>query len=209
MQFSALLGRQLAEPRGVTGRLLGMAMDFANRAPSDLGLALLSPSPGMRVLDAGCGAGAVLRRLVNDYRCHAVGIDRSPAMIAAATRRLRRGVKAGKASIMLGSIGALPFDAQDFDGALALNVLYFADWEGSMVADLRRVLRPGGALVAYVTHRETMRGWAFTRHGTHRLFDRSELLRALADGGFAEADIAIHALNIARNVKGLLAIARA
>ena len=40
---------------------------------------------------------------------------------------------------------------------------------------------PGGRLVAYVTHRETMEHWAFARAGLHRLFDAAGLAAALLD----------------------------
>ena len=78
---------------------------------------------------------------------------------------------------------------------------------GRMIANLRRVLRPGGRLVAYVTHRETMEHWPFTRAGLHRLYNESELTAALIAGGFALPGISVHPIRVTRKVRGLLAYA--
>jgi hypothetical protein len=76
-----------------------------------------------------------------------------------------------------------------------------------MVSELRRALRPGGRLVAYVTHRASMENWSFVYHGHHRLFDADELGEVLVQGGFAEARIKVHEHSITSSVRGLIAIA--
>ena len=76
------------------------------------------------------------------------------------------------------------------------------------VASRRLTVRPGGRLVAYVTHRATMERWRFVHSGFHRLFDRDELEQMLVDGGFARADVTIHEERVAGFARGLFAIAR-
>ena len=59
------------------------------RFVSDLGMPvveLLSPQPGERILDLGCGDGALTARLVA-LGCDVVGVDSSPEMVAAARAR--------------------------------------------------------------------------------------------------------------------------
>ena len=77
----------------------------------------------------------------------------------------------------------MPLADESFDAALALNVLYFCDGEGSMLAHLARILVPGGRLVAYVTHRDTMANWPFARAGIHRLFDGKALFELFEAAG--------------------------
>lgn len=178
-------------------------MDFTNRRPTRLAVDLLAPADGEHVLDAGCGTGAGMTELLRHARCHLFGVDRSRTMLAAARRRLGRQVVLCEAGIE-----DLPFPAGAFDAVLALNVLYFCDAEGKLVAGLHRMLRPGGRLVAYVTHRETMLRWRFARKGLHRLFDETALAEALAVGGFARDAICVHPIAVTRSVKGLLASAR-
>jgi len=199
--LSGRFAAQLAHPRGLGGRLLGQAMDIANARPRRFAVAALAPKPGERVLDAGCGTGAALAMLRTAADCRLYGIDRSDAMVTAARRRLGSGATLASESIEdLARQSWRPFDA-----VLALNVLYFADPQGAMVAALREALRQGGRLVAYVTHRHTMERWRFARAGLHRLYDVGELQDALVEGGFARASISIKDLAVAPGIRGLVA----
>ena len=202
MGLARRFAEQLAHPQGAGGRLLGSAMDIANRKPTRLAVDLLDPHDGERILDAGCGTGAALSEVLRRARCTATGIDPSDTMLASARRRLGSGVE-----LMRGRLQELPLPGETFDAALLLNVLYFCDSEGRMGANLRRVLKPGGRLVAYVTHRDTMKAWPFAHEGLHRLFDAKELTDALAHGGFARKRICVHEMAITRSVRGLLAYA--
>lgn len=208
MGFARMLGEQLAHPNGLVGRALGAVMDVVNRQPTRLALDLLCPLPGERILDVGCGTGQAMQ-LLGLSRCQVTGIDPSQTMLRAAHRRIARQCGGIDTRLVHGVMGALPFTAGSFDAALALNVLYFCDSEGAMLADLKRCLRPGGRLVVYVTHRATMRNWAFVRHGTHRLFDEQQLAATIATGGFDPGSIAVHRVNVTRTVIGLLAVAAA
>jgi SAM-dependent methyltransferase len=112
-----------------------------------ISLALLSPAlaerPGSaRILDAGCGTGHNLRHLSRFGR--AVGVDLSDD----ALRFCRvRGAAAAKASLL-----ELPFPDATFDCVTSFDVLYHrwvAD-DHAAVAELARVLRPGGLLLVRV-----------------------------------------------------------
>lgn len=203
MDLSRALAEQLARPSGRAGRWLGGAMDLANRRPTQLALDLLAPRDGERILDAGCGTGAAMAEVLRRADCRMTGVDRSESMLVAARRRL-----GWRARLHCAGIEDLPIPDGGFDAVLALNVLYFADPEGRMLASLARLLRPGGRLVAYVTHRDTMQGWRFARRGLHRLYDEAGLVDAIAVGGFAREHISVHAEPVTRSVKGLLALAR-
>jgi len=198
------LAGQLAHPRGFAGRLLGAAMDLANQAPTRWALDTLAPRDGERILEAGCGTGAALAGLRTMADVSLCGIDPSADMIAVARRRLGDG-----AELTVADTATMPYLPGSFDAALALNVLYFCDPESRMIADLRRVLKPGGRLVCYVTARSTMQSWPFVRAGLHRLFDAEGLEAALVRGGFEPAGIAVHSRPVARGVMGLLAVAQA
>ncbi|MFN2471335.1 MAG: class I SAM-dependent methyltransferase [Gaiellaceae bacterium] len=107
-------------------------------------LAVLEACP-RRVLDAGAGDGEfaewVARRLTSDV----VAVDQSAWM---AGRAEERGLPARVAEI-----GALPCEDAEFDVVVANWVLYFlADLDAGL-ADLARVLRPGGRLVALTNSR--------------------------------------------------------
>jgi ubiquinone/menaquinone biosynthesis C-methylase UbiE len=203
LTFHRRLAEQLARPNGQAGRLLGAAMDLANRKPLRLALDLLAPAAGERILDAGCGTGAAMAAMLDRAPCRPVGLDTSATMLRAANRRL-----GGRAHLECAPIESMPFAAQSFDAVLALNVLYFEDAQGSLLSALYRVLKPGGRLVAYVTDADTMADWPFTRAGLHRLFDAASLKQALLRAGFMPDATDVRRIQIYQRVIGLIAHAR-
>ena len=215
MPLMRAVGRQLSYPEGHAGRAIGAVMDLVNRLPVSLALDLLAAAPGERVIDVGCGTGAASQRLLQRVPCAVACVDRSPTMLRRARQRQyltgslhRPGDHDSTVTFHLAALGELPFSPASFDAALALNVLYFCDAAGAMLADLKRVLCPGGRLVCYVTHRDTMARWPFVSPGTHRLFDAQDLVQALIAGGFGPDRIMVRECTINRQVRGLLALAK-
>lgn len=94
-----------------------------------------------RLLDAGCGPAPYLRRLRTDGELPAatVALDLSPGMLAEVDLPVAR---------VAGDHGRLPFVAGGFDCILATHTLYHAADLAGAVAELARVLRPGGVLLA-------------------------------------------------------------
>lgn len=203
MGFAAGLARQLAHPAGRTGRWLGNAMDIANRRPLRMAIDRLAITAGEDVLDAGCGTGAAMATLRRAHPASLTGVDQSDTMLAMARRSL-----GGDARLIPGDLAALPVEDGTIDAALALNTLYFDNDRHDFASELHRVLRPGGRVVAYVTHRSTMAKWSFTRAGLHRLYDAGTLRAAFVAGGFAADAIDVQEVAVTRAVRGLICLAR-
>ena len=111
-------------------------------------LSLLPDVAGKRVLDAGCGPGVYSEWLV-DREAEVVAIDVSPRMVELAERRLK-----GRVEVRVADLGQpLTFLGDgSFDVVLSPLVLeYVEDWRAT-ASEFHRVLRPGGVLVASVTH---------------------------------------------------------
>ncbi len=110
-------------------------------------LALAGDVDGRRVLDAGCGSG-LLASALRANGAQVTGFDGSPAMVELARNRLGAGVDIQVADLA----EPLPFDDAEFDDVVASLVLhYLADWDAPL-AEMRRVLRPGGRLLLSVNH---------------------------------------------------------
>jgi ubiquinone/menaquinone biosynthesis C-methylase UbiE len=202
MAFAEAFAGQLASPHGAAGRLVGYAMDRANRKPTRLALDLLAPRDGEHILDVGCGTGQALLDLSTRARTHLIGIDPSPLMARTAQDRLGE-----RARIECASLETMEFADASFDAALLLNVLYFCKPHENALARLHRTLKPGGRAAAYVTHRDSMQGWSFTKAGLHRLYDEQQLFTLFADAGFAPASISVQAQPVTHGVTGLLVVA--
>ena len=106
----------------------------------------LKPSPGLRWIDVGCGNGAFSELLVE--RCapaEVQGIDPSQGQIDFARKR----PAARLAKFGIGNAMALPFPDQAFDAATMALVIFFVPDPAKGVAEMARVVRPGGTVAAY------------------------------------------------------------
>jgi len=98
-----------------------------------------------RVLDVGCGPGALTGELVRRFGADAVAaVDPSPGFVEAAGRR-NPGVDVRRAEAE-----SLPFDDGSFDAALAQLVVHFMTDPAAGIAEMRRVARGGGIVTACV-----------------------------------------------------------
>ncbi|HKW16350.1 MAG TPA: methyltransferase domain-containing protein [Terriglobales bacterium] len=112
------------------------------RFVSDLGapvLELLNPQPGERILDLGCGDGALTSKIA-DSGARVVGVDGSPDMVSAA---LKNGIEA-----RLLDAYQLNFEVE-FDAVFSNAALHWMKRDPDAVIDgVHRALRPGGRFVA-------------------------------------------------------------
>jgi SAM-dependent methyltransferase len=125
--------------------------DLLDRLNAPIGEAVVAradPGPGRRALDVGCGAGAttldMARRLGPDGGC--VGVDVSGPLLDLARERAR-GETSGHAEFVQADAQDHAFAPGAFDVILSrFGVMFFTDPDAAF-ANLRRALKPGGALV--------------------------------------------------------------
>jgi SAM-dependent methyltransferase len=202
------VGEQLRSPSGHYGRLIGRLMALINSGPNRLAIAAAGVQPDDTVLELGFGPGRGIAGLAQRaIHGRVLGIDRSQEMLDVATRANHRAIKDGRVQLRLGRFDALPYADASISRLLAVNVAYFFGPDGKEVAEMHRVLRPGGLAVVYVTDRATMRNWKFSGPDTHRLYDADELSSLLRQGGFGHHDIFIEKVRLPFGVQGLVAAA--
>ena len=128
-------------PAGVYDRFIG-------RYGSSLGDELLQAvgvAPGMRVLDVGCGSGALAGRAAR-----IVGAENVAAVDPSETFAEGARARVPGADVRVGSAESLPFDDGEFDAVLAQLVVNFMSDAPRGVAEMTRVAKPGGVVAACV-----------------------------------------------------------
>ena len=124
----------------------GAAAAMRRQALVPLKAALLG-RPGARLLDVGCGTGRFLREVKANYpRLEATGLDLSPYYLAVAQRDLRSW---SRVQLVLGAAEAIPFADSQFDAVTCVYLFHELPpgVRRAVVAEIRRVLKPGGMLV--------------------------------------------------------------
>lgn len=140
-----------------------------------------------RILELGCGHGALLYALSRADYHNVRGVDGSPQQVEAAQRLGIRGVEQGD---VMATLAAAP--SASFDVVVAFDVIehFTKDELIPLVDEVRRVLKPGGRWIIHAPNAESpfsarMRYWDFT----HELaFTRVSLAQLLCSSGFERVE---------------------
>jgi demethylmenaquinone methyltransferase / 2-methoxy-6-polyprenyl-1,4-benzoquinol methylase len=126
---------------------VGAIMSFGQDPRWRAGMvAAVDPRPGQRVLDVATGTGLVAFALA-ERGCRVVGLDQSEQMLAGARQKLAgRAELSGRVSFVLGQAEQLPFGDGEFDALTFTYLLRYVDDVAATMAELARVVRPGGRI---------------------------------------------------------------
>lgn len=145
--------------------------------------------PDDELLDVACGSGAFLAQKASHVR-KVAGVDLSAIQIDLARRNLRERIAAGTAEIVHGNAQTLPWPAESFTVVTCMASFEAFDDPAGVLAEMCRVLRPGGRLVVNFgqrvkpstqTHQTALGLWVWAE---------ADVPRLLAEAGFCEVTIA-------------------
>lgn len=155
--------------------------------PRQIAFEAVAEARPTRVLEVGGGPGELAARIGDELGCEVVMVDISPRMVELARERA--------VAAEVGDVRHLPFPDETFDCAVAAWMLFHLSDIDAGLAELARVLRPGGALVAATNSIDHMKelneiaglaAWArpFTRENGAALISRhfARVERRDADG---------------------------
>ncbi|MFQ5563274.1 MAG: class I SAM-dependent methyltransferase [Parvularculaceae bacterium] len=170
---------------------------FYVEATTSATIARLSPPPTGRVLDVGCGTGALLQKLARKFpQARLAGVDPAPEMLAVARRRV-----SPETELREGWAEDLPFAEGAFDVIVSCSMFHYSRQPIAALVEMTRVLRPGGKLVItdwcgdYLACRvcDWWLGLVSPAHFT--VYRERECLRLLKEAGHPQAHIERYKIN--------------
>jgi ubiquinone/menaquinone biosynthesis C-methylase UbiE len=141
---------------------------------------------GGTVLEVGCGRGAGVEVILEQFEAaHVCGIDLDPCQIERARKRLQSKYT-GRFTLMEGDAERLPFEDAAFSAVFDFGILHHVPKWQKAVAEVRRVLKPGGTFFFEEVTRAALDRWIyrnFLEHPTENRFSETEFLAAVASQG--------------------------
>lgn len=182
--FIQSVAQQLRKPEGDMGKEIGERMNQGNCLMNKNTIQLLTPAAGDHILEIGMGNGFFIKDIVSiDMSIRYTGCDYSELMVTEAMERNREFIEKGQVRIVHGQADALPFPDAVFNKVFTINTIYF--WEDPLkeLAEIHRVLQPGGSLIIAIRPASTMQHIPFTQYG-FTLYEKENIFDLLVQSGF-------------------------
>ena len=168
---------QAGNPSGLVGRLFGWVMNVFNRADNRWAVELLQLQSTDKLLEVGFGTGQAIEFAASKITHGLIaGIDHSETMLEIATKRNAIAIAEQRVQLQRGEVEALPYPDHLFDKACSINCIYFWEPPQRGLAELHRVLKPGGLLAIVARHKQL---------DTHQLYTPEVISTLMEEAGFS------------------------
>lgn len=183
------MAAQLRCPSGVQAVEAAQKMNEIHGMLNRKCIELMQIRPGDRILETGPGNGAFVSEIVGNLKnVFYTGIDWSNDMVQQARSLHADLIESGRVRFLLGDSESLPFEAQHFDKALTVHTIYFWDDPARHLAELARVLKPGGLLCMAFADRTFTEKMPFAQFG-FKLYHAQDVTALLEESGFLVHDV--------------------
>ena len=190
------------KPVGFGGKIMVAMMNSGHGAMADWGFEHITIAEDACTLDAGCGGGANIKKLLEKCPQGCVkGIDYSEVSVEKSRKVNAKAIRLGRCEVLQASVAQLPFAENTFDLVTAFETIYF--WPGLVdcFREVYRVIKPGGTFfICNESNGETNKDdkWVEKIVGM-TIYNGDQIKETLQKAGFT--DIHIH-----KNGKGWICV---
>ena len=182
---------QLANPTDQTGIRIANNMNTSNGDMTRYAVDLLVCPPEAEVLEIGPGNGKFAPYVLSKGRgIRYTGVDRSATMVTEANRLNKVDIDSGHIRFEWTNGTTFPFADRSFHRIFTVNTLYFWEDPAIQLAEVRRLLKPGGIFCLAIASKAFMEQLPFTAHG-FTLYTPDEARALLLANGFDTAEMTI------------------
>lgn len=180
------------KPVGFGGKIMVAMMNSGHSAMADWGFGHISVPESATVLDAGCGGGANIKKLL--AKCpkgYVRGIDYSEVSVEKSRKVNAKAIAAGHCEVIQASVAELPFEDNTFDVVTAFETIYFWPGLANCFREVYRVTKSGGVFfICNESNGETTKDDKWTEKiGGMTIYNATEILSALHQAGFVDAKV--------------------
>lgn len=180
------------KPQGFGGKIMVAMMNSGHGAMADWGFGHIAIADDACILDAGCGGGANIKKLLAKApKGQVKGIDYSEVSVEKSRKVNAKAISAGRCEVLQANVAELPFAENTFDLVTAFETIYF--WPGLVECfrEVCRVIKPGGTFfICNESNGETNKDdkWV-EKIGGMTIYNASQILTALNQAGFTDGQV--------------------
>ena len=179
-------------PVGFGGKIMVAMMNSGHGAMADWGFGHITIAENACILDAGCGGGANIKKLLEKCPKGTVkGIDYSEVSVEKSRKVNAKAIKEERCEVLQASVAELPFDESSFDLVTAFETIYFWPGLADCFRGVYRVMKPGGTFfICNESNGETTKDdkWV-EKIGGMTIYNAAQILTALNQAGFSDAKV--------------------
>lgn len=178
------IAEQLRKPHGDEADEVGRFMNEGNNLINHHTIEALGLTPGNKLLEIGMGNGYFVKDILsNDKFINYSGCDFSENMVESSRKHNSEFIEKGQANFHVGNAEQLPYSNESFCKVFTVNTIYF--WEDSrlVLAEIFRVLEPGGQVFISLRPNRVMKYFPFIKYG-FKLFSKEDLVQLLSNNNF-------------------------
>ena len=178
------VARQLRQPEGKFGKIVGQKMNEANLNMNVYTLKHLDISAQDTILEIGMGNGYFVKDILNVHPSITyTGVDFSPTMVDDAIEINRPFVDQGRARFEMDNAAQMPFSDDSFNKLFTINTIYFWEHPDTVLQECRRVLQINGVLTITIRPKHILDTFPISKYGFITL-EKKEVCDLLEGQGF-------------------------